>query len=114
MTNQPNDIGADKERAKCPHCGAHLSTRSSRSVTKTFKQKVLQCRNPACGASFGASSGITHQISPSACPDPSVDLPFSAPRARRAHANDDQPKKLESGAEVPPALNDDAVASLTG
>lgn len=113
--SKPVDSGADKERAKCPHCGDHLATRSSRSVTPLFKQKVLQCRNPACGATFGASLGITHQISPSGCPDPSVDLPFAAPRARRKHANDDQPKKLESGPEeVPRALNDDAVASLTG
>jgi len=112
--SQPDDTGADKERAKCPHCLTHLSTRSSRSVTPLFKQKVLQCRNPDCGATFGASSGITHQISPSACPDPAVELPFSAPRTRRA-ANDGQPKQLHRGPGVPPPDNDETGPdSLTG
>lgn len=105
--NQPDDTGADKERARCPHCRTHLSTRSSRSVTPLFKQKVLQCRNPACGASFGASSGITHQISPSACPDPAVDLPFAPPRARRGPANDDAPPRTTGPKEVPRPDNDD-------
>jgi transcription elongation factor Elf1 len=111
---QPDDSRADKERVKCPHCGHHLATRSSRSVTPLYKQKVLQCRNPACGASFGASSGITHQISPSACPRAGIDLPFAAPRARPAAANDRDPRRTSGPEEVPRPDNDANAAGLTG
>lgn len=110
---QPKDHGADKERTKCPHCGGHLVTRSSRSVTPLYKQKVLHCRNPDCGASFGYGGGITHQISPSACPRPGVDLPNSVPRARKPPANDDAPTR-HSGPEVPARRgNDDDATRLT-
>ena len=112
--SRPDDHGADKERLKCPHCASHLATRTSRSVTPTFKQKVLQCSNAECGASFGYAAEITHQISPSACPNPDVQIRTSSPRAKRAPANDDSPART-SGPEVPlPANDEDAAGIATG
>lgn len=111
---KPDDTGSVKERARCPHCAGHLAVRTTRAVTPLFRQKVLQCRNPECGASFGASDAITHQISPSACPNPSVDLPFSAPRARPTAANDRDPRKTSGPEEVPRPDNDTEGAVATG
>jgi len=98
----------DRERFSCPHCGARLATRSTRRISTTCREKYLQCENVACGATFGASSEITHQISPSACPNPRVALRTSAPRRRSA--NDDFPDPAndgeQRGPEVPPAPAD--------
>lgn len=106
-TDRPDDRGADKQRMRCPHCDHHLVVRSSRAITPLTKQKTLQCRNPRCGASFSYVGGIDRQISPSACPNPRVDIPMAAPRARSGPDNDDQPKRLKSPEEVPRPANDD-------
>ncbi|MES2042575.1 MAG: ogr/Delta-like zinc finger family protein [Pseudomonadota bacterium] len=114
---KPDDSTADKERFKCPHCGTHLATRSSRAVSPIYKEKSLYCTNANCGATFKSESSLTAQISPSACPNPRVVLPSIAPRRRMipvaVAANDTTPAACAasnigcSGPEVPRAANDD-------
>ena len=58
----------------CPHCKSRAQVRSSRGVTPTYRQLHLVCRNIECGHTFGADITVTHTISPSACPDPAIEL----------------------------------------
>lgn len=79
---------------KCPHCREAAAVRTSRAVTRTYRQLHLQCRNTSCGHTFGAELTITHTISPSACPDPEIHLRQAA--QRRSADNDNR-----GGPEVP-------------
>ncbi len=108
-TSHHRDLGI-RSNIACPHCRAATRTRTSRSVTGTYRQLTLICLNPECGATYGADLAITHMISPSARPDPSVQLRESAPRGRSAD-NDRQPRTV-TGPEVPRPANDDDVMGV--
>ena len=82
----------------CPHCGGPARIRTSRSLTRTYRQISFQCLDAACGHTFGAELTVTHTISPSARPNPDVQLRVAPQRKHAASAND-QP----CGPEVPPA-----------
>lgn len=93
----------------CPHCKNSAQVRSSRALTPTYRQLYLQCGNVECGHTFAAELTITHTISPSACPDPEVQLRMAPPRRRHANDNPDVAIAASRGPEVPPvrAANDD-------
>lgn len=95
----------------CPHCGGATVVRYSRSMTPLVRQMQLQCINTECGATFGADLSITHQISPSAIPNPAIMLRKVPPRRV---ANDDFPPAANdvSGLEVPRPANDDHDAGI--
>jgi hypothetical protein len=76
MSRKPRGIA-------CPHCGQATGVRNSRSMTPLVRQLQLQCVNPECGATFGADLSITHQISPSAIPNPAIMLRKVSAAARR-------------------------------
>lgn len=61
---------------RCPHCRSTAIRRTSREVTATFRELFYICRNPACGHTFKASLSYDYGLSPSAIPDPNVDLPM--------------------------------------
>ena len=85
----------------CPHCRSRARVRTSREVTRTYRQLQLECSNIECGHTFAAELTVTHTISPSACPDPEIHLRQAPPRNT---ANDNTP----CGPEVPlTAVNDD-------
>jgi len=86
----------------CPHCRGPARIRSSRPVTLTYRQLNCACLDVQCGFTFGADIEITHMISPSARPNPDVQL-RAVPRRTRRPANDDHAR----GPEVPPHANDD-------
>ena len=94
----------------CPHCGQATRTRSSRSISSTYRQAIAACTDPECGFTFGVGIEVTHAISPSAKPNPAIVLRQSPPRLRRP-ANDTQPAAANdgpaSGPEVPPAPAND-------
>ncbi len=76
----------------CPHCKGPMRTRSSRGVTDTYRQSIVACLDPECGATYGLGHEINHQISPSAKPNPGIMIRTSPPRTSRAEsapANDD-------------------------
>lgn len=60
----------------CPHCRSETFRRSSRMVTATFREIFYICRNIGCGHSFKASLSYEYGLSPSAIPDPAVNLPM--------------------------------------
>lgn len=106
--------GGPRASADCPHCGDKLKIRSSRPTSPTSRQLNLACQNVDCGATFGAVLDITHEISPSREPNPSIVLRKAPPRAPRAQAvNDTVPSRTSApgGPEVPPANDDDALTA---
>jgi hypothetical protein len=64
-------------RIECPHCQWPSVVRSSRPVTKLTREYAYCCTNYECGHTFVAHMEIKHTVSPSATPDPSVNLPVS-------------------------------------
>jgi len=46
-------------------------------LSDLVKESVLQCTNPHCGHTFVAMTHIERTLSPSATPNPNVNLPIS-------------------------------------
>lgn len=65
---------AGSPQMNCPHCGAKLQIRSSKYQHILLKQIWLRCKNVECGFTCAGNIDITHQISPSAIPNPAVQL----------------------------------------
>ncbi|OQW42069.1 MAG: hypothetical protein A4S12_06940 [Proteobacteria bacterium SG_bin5] len=76
-----------------------LSTRSSTLIAPTCRNLYFQCLNPLCSASFSGQLIIVGQISPSAVPNPTVQLRIVPPRAPAAFDRTDS-------ATGPPPAND--------
>lgn len=72
--------GTNKEamRLSCPHCKHPCVIRTSEQVTVLTRQSVYCCVNAECGHTFVANTEIVRTLSPSATPDPSVNLPLSS------------------------------------
>lgn len=80
----------------------------------------MACLNPECGATYGVAHEITHQISPSGIPDPTVLIRRTAPRKPQLDTGTDVLRTAAAaatlilpgtaglcGQEVPPPANDD-------
>lgn len=61
-------------RVKCPHCKSSAKIRTSRNVSDLTKDLYCQCENVMCGHTFVAQIEAVRTISPSATPDPLVEL----------------------------------------
>lgn len=75
--NKYNKINKNNARPQllCPHCeSTNLRIRSSQQEHKLLKRIWLQCPNLFCGFSCGGNIEITHELSPSATPNPAVQL----------------------------------------
>ncbi len=99
--------GGSRTALACPHCGAAMRIRTSRLASKTCRELNLHCLNVNCGATYGATLEISHAISPSAHPNPSVSLRQAPQRPRQ------NPPTNPSGPAVPPPANDDAVRTIS-
>lgn len=74
----------------CPHCKlTNLQIRSSVYEHALLKTLFLQCRNVLCGFTCRGNIEITHEISPSAMPNPEVKLRTFKELTSRQAANDD-------------------------
>jgi len=60
----------------CPHCESIGIRRSSREVTITFREIFYVCSNPLCGHTWKGTLSYDYGLSPSAIPDPAVNLPM--------------------------------------
>lgn len=67
----------------CPHCHKSLRIRTSVGQHVFLRTAYLQCTNEACGATFRAQFEITHEMSPSGMPNPTVQLPVAPAALRR-------------------------------
>lgn len=61
-------------RIICPHCKGTAKIRTSRAVSELTKDLYCQCQNVMCGHTFVAHVSAVRTISPSATPDPLVEL----------------------------------------
>ena len=78
-----------KASYQCPHCSSGMTIRNSRSVHALLRNIFLQCSNYQCSFSAGGILEITHEISPSAKPNPEVKLQTIKELTERKAANDD-------------------------
>lgn len=60
----------------CPHCRSKANVRNSRQLTLTLRELFLVCTNIQCGHTFMTGAEVLRTISPSANPDPSVQIPL--------------------------------------
>ncbi|WP_409295378.1 ogr/Delta-like zinc finger family protein [Pseudomonas sp. KCJK8670] len=83
----------------CPHCSGRMRIRTSEGAHIFLRIAYLQCVNEACGWSVRAEFTMTHEMSPSGMPNPSVQLPVAPVALRRqamqSAASDDQPDLLD-------------------
>lgn len=83
----------------CPHCKGSLRIRTSEGQHIFLRNAYLQCGNEACGATYRAQFEITHEMSPSGMPNPSIQLPAAPVSIRREAmkvAGDNQLDLLEA------------------
>ena len=68
---------------KCPHCSSALWIRSSEQVGPLLKRLYGQCTNLHCG--FTAQGFLTWEVelSPSATPNPNINLPKSTAKQHK-------------------------------
>ncbi|WP_136067118.1 ogr/Delta-like zinc finger family protein [Modicisalibacter radicis] len=71
----------NRHRIPCPHCGENVRVRKSQGLTPVYREAILECRNEACGFRGKASIELTHTLTPSDMPNPTVELPL-VPRLR--------------------------------
>lgn len=67
----------------CPHCNSKMRIRTSEGTHIFLRVAYLQCVNEACGWSVRAQFEMTHEMSPSGMPNPSVQLPVAPIAIRR-------------------------------
>ncbi|WP_457794920.1 ogr/Delta-like zinc finger family protein [Acinetobacter baumannii] len=65
---------ASRNRFLCPHCDHKLYLRTSKLENPLFRVAYFQCTNIKCGFTARAQFEITHQIAPSAIPNPKIQL----------------------------------------
>ena len=61
----------------CPHCRQVGNVRSSKELTPLFREVTFRCTNDMCGHCWVCDLIAVRTLSPSACPDPEISLPFA-------------------------------------
>lgn len=60
---------------RCPHCDSRSTIRSSLTYSSTYRTATYQCINIECGFTWLCALHVLHEMSPSAMPNPSVNIP---------------------------------------
>ncbi|ELO6156185.1 ogr/Delta-like zinc finger family protein [Escherichia coli] len=87
-----NTINKNNSRPKmvCPHCKTSvLKIRTSEQKHALLKEIRLQCPNLTCSFSCVGNIELIYTLSPSAMPDPSIQLPTIQQLKERKAANDE-------------------------
>lgn len=71
-------------RLACPACNGPLVIRCSRGESPCVRSLWYQCKNLACGATFGGTQSIDYQLSPLGLEQPLMVLPLAPSRLKRA------------------------------
>ena len=61
-------------RFRCPHCGTQSVVRTSQIMSRTLAFLYVQCRNIECGHSWRVDAEARMTLSPSALPNPNVEM----------------------------------------
>lgn len=62
---------------RCPHCKQSARARTSAQLSPLFREVTYTCLNPECGHVFVCGLEAIRTLSPSAIPDPEIQLPLS-------------------------------------
>ncbi len=73
----PRSLPRERTRLHCPHCDAQALIRTSVQITVLTRETTYCCTNAECGHTFSALTEIVRTLSPSATPNPSINLPLS-------------------------------------
>lgn len=76
-SHQGRKLRYEGTRFPCPHCKASSEIRTSRMVSPTMRESIYQCTNVECGHTFIVDAEASRTLSPSATPDPTVNIPLS-------------------------------------
>jgi hypothetical protein len=68
---------------KCPHCRSRSRAVKSREMTVTMREVTYACTDPHCGHTWVAGLEVMRTLSPSATPNPAVNIPMSSHVQRR-------------------------------
>lgn len=104
---EPKRGRAHRPFVQCPHCDERAFCRSSERLSSTYREITYACADVHCGHTFVAGLSIIRTLSPSAMPNPAINLPIAPPRARHKPANDNRTP-------APPAANDDQISIEAG
>lgn len=61
----------------CPHCGTWSTVRNSEYYAPLVRAVFFQCRQLHCGHTWKAHLEVIHTITPSAVPNPNINIPLS-------------------------------------
>lgn len=75
---KPQKLRADRQRLDCPHCEWPCVVRTSMKLSNLTRETMYACTNVECGHTFVGLTEIVRTLSPSATPNPSVNLPLSS------------------------------------
>lgn len=75
--HQGRELRYEGTRMECAHCGAKSVIRHGRVVSKTMREVIYQCTNVECGHCFVVMAETVRSLTPSAIPDPTVNIPLS-------------------------------------
>lgn len=64
---------------RCVHCKTTCVVRTSEEVDIMLRDIAFQCPNPLCGFTFKASLIFEYGVSPSAQPDPNINVKMRIP-----------------------------------
>ena len=78
------------QRTMCPHCKQTARIRTSRQISDTCRELVIQCMNLDCGFIGQATMAFDVTLSPPANPDPSINIPISA-HAQKLRSSKEKP-----------------------
>lgn len=73
--NPPHATRLRRGMIQCPHCNADAIIRTSEQQTPLHKDIYLICSNADCGHTWKAQISAVHSLSPSAIPNPEINLP---------------------------------------
>lgn len=75
----PSDDNVRKRQnyMPCPHCHATSRVRTSETETPTVRNLYFQCLNVDCGFTWKAQLAVVWGLSPSAIPNPRLDIPMA-------------------------------------
>lgn len=79
----------------CPHCRSRVRIRSSEGVHIFMRATIMQCTNEACSFSCVGRMEMTHELSPSAMPNPEAVLPQAPSVLRRGVMRDSDEEQLD-------------------
>jgi|GEM_PF-181264 len=66
-----------KAGQRCPHCGSWATVRHSVELSPTLRVLYFRCHELACGHTWKSHLEVVATISPSALPNPLIELPLS-------------------------------------